>query len=136
MASLYDAYGINQKDAEEGKWFTLVPGEKPIRFKIRRFKSQKSREVRERLEAPYRAPGKPFVLPVAVSEQMLREQMAEAIIADWENVTDRDGNQVPYSKEAALKFLTDLPELSDELAQLCLNIDNYREGREGDITKN
>jgi hypothetical protein len=131
--SIFDLYATSEEDAENGKWFTLSP---EIKVKLRRFKSKKSRKVRERLEAPYKRTMRGGELPEAVLESILLEQMAEAIIVDWKGFTDREGNAVPYSKEAALQIMDALPELRDELANMAIKLDNFRDEDKEEIEGN
>lgn len=58
------------------------------------------------------------------------EIFADCIVVDWENVQDADGNEVPFSKEACVEFLSKIPEdMFDNLRIFCLNIENFRGGR-------
>jgi len=122
--SIFDLYATSEEDAENGKWFELSP---TISVKLRRFKSKKSRKVRERLEAPYKRTTRNGELPQEVLERILTEQMAEAIIVDWKGFTDKSGNLLSYSKEQALALLTALPELRDDLAAMSIKLDNFRD---------
>jgi hypothetical protein len=123
--SLFAMFGASETDSEEGKWF---PFNKEISVKVRRFKSKKSRNVRERIEAPHKRLNK-FGGKISddVQNDITKEHMAEAILIDWKGVKDKDGNVVPYSKAAAMQFFTLLPEFMDQIATLSLDLDNYRD---------
>lgn len=43
------------------------------------------------------------------------------ILLDWEGVKDREGNLLEFSREAAEKLFTDLPELFDDLQSQATN---------------
>lgn len=42
---------------------------------------------------------------------IMREVFAETVVLGWEGVTDREGNELPFSKENAVKLFKDLPDL-------------------------
>lgn len=71
-----------------------------------------------------------------IATRLLTENTAETLITGWKNVTDEDGNELPFSKENALKLLTDLPELAKKLRQTASNISNYLAANESVIVKN
>lgn len=127
-------FGTVEEDAELGKWFKLSA---KISIKVRRYSSKSSRKVREALEAPFAAqlkiPG--FKIPPDTLEAINTEHLATGILADWTGVKDVKGNDVPYTKDAAVQFLTRLPDLRNVIASFSLDLDNYRaavkEGTEG-----
>jgi hypothetical protein len=123
--SLFALFGASETDSEDGKWF---PINKVISVKVRRFKSKKSRTVRERLEAPHKRVNK-FSGKISddVQNDITKEHMAEAILIDWKGVTDKDGKAVEYTKAAGMQFFTVLPEFMDAIATLSLDLDNYRD---------
>jgi len=134
MTSIYDLYATNETAAEEGKWFEFSP---EISVKIRRFKSKKSRKVREALEAPYKRVNKfGATLPDDVQEDIAAEHIAEGIVVDWKGLKDRDGNDLAYSKAAALKLFRDLPEFRDAIAEISLSLDNYRDDEKEEVLGN
>ena len=48
------------------------------------------------------------------------------IIKDWDNVTDNDGNEVPFSVEEAEEFLQALPDwIFDEIRVFCVQPQNF-----------
>lgn len=47
--------------------------------------------------------------------QIFREVFCSTIVRGWSNIQDGDGNVIPYSKAAAIKLFTDLPDLYKEL---------------------
>lgn len=132
--SLFAIFGSNESDAEDGKWF---PFGKTISVKIRRFKSKKSKKVREALEAPYtRAAKFTTKIPEDIQESITKQHIAEGIIVDWKGVTDKNGNELPYSKKNALDLISQLPEFADAVASVSLDLDNYREEVKEDVEKN
>lgn len=132
--SLYDMFGSDESTSENGKWFKFG---KTIEFKIRRFKSKKSRKVRDALEAPYKRATKfGSQLPDDVQNEITIQHIADGIIADWKGVVDKQGNPVKYSAAAAVALLTDLPDLRDSIAELSLNLDNFRDDDKEEVKGN
>jgi hypothetical protein len=134
MTSIYEMFATNETDAEDGKWFDFGP---TMKVRIRRFKSKKSRKVREALEAPYKRVTKfGTTLPDDVQEDIATEHIATGIVVDWRGVTDRDGAEISYSKAAAIKLFTEIPEFRDAVAEISLSLDNYRDEEKEDVLGN
>ena len=60
----------------------------------------------------------------------------KAVVFDWRNVSDRDGNPIPFSKDAAIKLLTELPLLYDKLLVFVTDEDNFLLHRREEEVKN
>jgi len=132
--SLYDLFATSESAAEDGKWF---PFGKTISVKIRRFKSKKSKKVREELEAPYKRASKfGSALPDDVAEDIATEHIARGIIVDWKGITDKQGAAIKYSPAAAITLLNELPEFKDAVAEISLSLDNYRDAEKDEVEKN
>jgi hypothetical protein len=132
--SLFDMFGTDAESAEEGKWFSFG---KAIKIKVRRYKSKKSRKVREMLEAPYkRSMRSGGVLAESIQEEITNEHIAIGIIADWKGVTDKEGKELPYTKENALALVEQLPEFRDAIADLSVGLNNFIDEEEEDISGN
>ena len=50
---------------------------------------------------------------------------AEHLITGWNNIVDKDGNDLPFSRENAVALLADLPDLVNELVNFSLDRANY-----------
>lgn len=44
-------------------------------------------------------------------DKLIRDVFCETVVLGWENVEDENGNDLPFSLEAAIKLFTDLPDL-------------------------
>lgn len=66
----------------------------------------------------------------AMTEERLRELLAvpfaETVIKGWEGVTDRDGNDLPFTRENCIQILKDLPALFDTIREHATSVSNYR----------
>lgn len=132
--NIFDLFGANETDAENGKWFKFG---KKMEVRIRRFKSKKSRKVREQLEAPYKRAVKfGASLPEDVQEEIGILHVARGLIVDWKGVLNKDKEEIPYSVEAAEKMCRLLPEFRDAVADISLSLDNFREETKEEIVGN
>jgi hypothetical protein len=134
MASVFELFGTSESAAEDGKWF---PFSAEMSVKIRRFKSKKSRKVREALEAPYKRVSQLSPkIPDEDAERIASQHVAEGIVVDWKGVLDTNGNSIPYSVGAALDLFEKLPEFRDAVIEISLNIENFREEEKAEVKGN
>jgi len=83
----------------------------------------KTKQYRKQLQVQMNSPDKATIdLMRSINIQL----MAECILLNWEGVVDRLGAPLPYSKEAALQLLQDLPELYDSLQAQSTEMANFR----------
>lgn len=68
--------------------------------------------------------------------QILREVFVDTILVGWEGVKDEEGNPLEFTRDNAIKLLTDLPDLMKDLQQFASSIANYRRERVNDAIKN
>jgi hypothetical protein len=103
---------------QDGKWFDFGPDAK---IKLRSFTSQKSREVRRKLDKPYvgitRAGG---TLSDEIQEDLLIKQMSQALIVDWRGFSEKD-EELAFSVEAAEALLRKYPRFRNNLAAIIAN---------------
>lgn len=132
--NIFDIFGANETDAENGKWFKFG---KTMEVKIRRFKSKKSRKVREGLEAPYKRATKiGSTLPDDVLEEIGILHVARGLIVDWKGVKGKNGEDIAYSPQAAESLCRALPEFRDAVADISLSLENFRENEKEEILGN
>lgn len=132
--NIYEMFASSEDAAENGKWFDFGPD---MKVKVRRFKSKKSRKVREELEAPYKRVSQfGAQMPDEVQEAIGTQHVAHGLIADWKGVVGKDGAEIPYSKAAALKLCSELPEFRDAIANISVSLDNYRDDQKEAVEGN
>lgn len=134
MTSIYDIFETDAELEEDGMWVTYTP---EIRFKIRRANSEQAQKVMRKLMAPYKSitrSGRD--LPRGVSEDLERQWVAQAILVDWAGVTDRDGKELPFSVDKAMKVLAELPDMRREIANLSGEAETFRRQQLEDDAKN
>lgn len=133
FGNLESMFLTDEEEAELGKWFKLG---KEVQVKIRRYNSKKSRSVREMVNIKYGVNNVRGKLPAEDEEALNVEHIASGIIADWKGVKDAQGNEVPYTKEAATLALTKLPEFRDTVVQLSLELNNFLESKNKEVEGN
>jgi hypothetical protein len=71
-----------------------------------------------------------------VAEKFLVEAFVDTVLIGWENVKDKKGKNLEFSKENAVKLLSDLPELFADLREKAMNAANFLLGDIEDDLKN
>ena len=73
--------------------------------------NRKFASVMEKAMRPYRAAINAGTLDEGTAQKLMIEAYADAVIIGWEGVTDREGNDLPFTKKNVVKVMTDLPDL-------------------------
>lgn len=60
-----------------------------------------------------------------MSEAILMDVYFDAVAISWTNVSDRDDNELPFTKENFVQVMKDLPDLWKSLRQAAANMDNF-----------
>jgi hypothetical protein len=105
---LFAKYATDKKLEQEGLNYVINDGEESCTLRIGRAGGSNlrfatlSQKLLAEAEKTYR---KKDSIPASVMREITIRVFAETVLLGWEGITDQDGNEVPYSKEAALKFL-------------------------------
>lgn len=132
-ATLWGKFATDNDREENGVWVNFGDG---IRVKVRRMKSRISQETRKELEKPYLADIRKGGITEEQAKEMLLQQISQAIISDWEGVTDKDGATLPCTPAAKYNILKALPEFLDEIFVISTERDNYKAVADEDTEKN
>jgi len=125
--NIFDICETDSKAEEDGRWFNDIFGDgSGINVKLRHIMCSESMNVRRRLDRANRRLMVKGEYPTAVAIKLLIEQVAEAVLIDWSGIVDRDGKEIPYSKEAAVRLLTDLRVFRDGVVSMAQSIDSFR----------
>lgn len=102
MKELLEKFGSNKQKEQEGSWIHY--GE-DLAFKCKRISGRNKQFLlaAERLEKLKRR----GELPKAEEETKLAEMFVDTCLVDWKGVTDDKNQPIPFSKKAAVEFLTD-----------------------------
>lgn len=131
--SVFDLFGTDRTAEEEGKWIKFGT---EIEIKIRRYKSRHTINMQRTLERPFEQMRRKGVLPQDIAEQVLHGMICKSIVVDWKGIYDREGNEIPFSPEAADALLTELTELRDNIVSTSMDMDNFRQNSDEDVGKN
>lgn len=113
MKSIYDQFATNSNWEQQG--ITLEYGD--ARFRVARAGGsnkafQRSLESKTR---KYRRAIQTDNFPPDQANAIMREVYAETVVLGWENVFDRQGNAITFSKENCIKLFNDLPDLFQDI---------------------
>jgi len=135
--NLHAIFATDESLEEAGAWVDIneLYG---LKIKVRRMRSDASLKAYERIVRERFGEGKlrkPEDLTGSESEEILKQQLAEAILIDWEGLYDADGNAVPYSVPAALAFL-EVKDFREFVYQAANERGTFREKADEDAVKN
>jgi len=121
---------------EQGVWRTVFDG--AAELKIARFNNPKHNALLRRLRDENEELLKDETTEKAQSKllEISGLAMAETVLTDWRGILDEDGNELPYSKEAAYDLLKNYEEFADLVFNLSLETEQYRRFKEGEAVKN
>lgn len=80
----------------------------------------------EHAQKPYRRQIQLGTMDKDTNEKLYMEVFASYIIKGWSNIRDENGVDMPFNKTNAIKLLTDLPELYNELFRQATSLELFR----------
>lgn len=121
MSSLYKQFETNKDLEIDGislEYGTNSKGQS-IHIKIARAggSNTKFAKVLEFKFRPYKRALANDQMDQGVAEKLMINAYAEAVILGWSGVEDKEGNELPFSVEAAIKLFTDLPDLFKDVQE-------------------
>ena len=111
---------------EQGAWAPYRDSE----FRIAYANNNKFQRVMQRLQKPHRRKIERNEMDPAEMKSILIQALAEAVLLDWRKVVDASGNEVPFSKELALKSLKYDEEFRDFVMEVSSDIANFKADEE------
>lgn len=75
-------------------------------------------------------------MEVAELREMTMNAVADTVILGWENVTDEDGQLMPFSRDNALKLFKALPDLFNDVQEQAAKATLFRASLREDDLKN
>ena len=123
-ANLYKRFGGTDAKSREGVWIDVEGSE----FKVSRASGvanpryqaaldEQQRKYRRKLDAG--------LLGTQKQQEIYTKVFVDTILLDWRGVKSKTGEDVPFSKEAAIKLFTELPELLDYLSKEASDRSNF-----------
>lgn len=111
----------------DGKWFLMAEN---VEFKMKRFGGANSVEV-NKLNAKYLGKYQKLIskglLDKEVEAGLYVKVFVEASMVDWKGLSDDEGNDIPFTKEAAQDLFKRLPDLLDLAMEFSMDKEEYRE---------
>jgi hypothetical protein len=112
MDTLYKKFGTNQDKEKEGAWIYY---DDELAFKVKRIsgRNKKFMLASEKIEKLKRR----GELSKAEEDKKLAGLFVDCSLVDWKGVTDKEGKEIPFSKNAAIELLTnpDWPDFFPDL---------------------
>jgi len=135
--NLYDIFDEQKLDHSETFTLEIEDGDVKVSFELARAGAE-NKKFGTKLNAlmkPYKYAMQKGTMKDEQAERILCQALADTVIVDWEGVTDREGNPLEYSAEAAAKLLLELPSLrqliQDEASDVANFIASERKERAG-----
>ena len=127
MSSIYEVFETDTTAEETG--IKLNYGE--FSFIIARAGGANKRfnKLLERRLEPHQRSIQAGLMDEKLARKILAECFAETVVLGWDNVPDREGKPIAFSKEACAKLLLELPELFDELREQATKASNFRQAK-------
>jgi hypothetical protein len=136
--NIHSIFSTAKNLEEDGAWVE-VNGFYGLKIKVRRMRSDASMKAYERIvkevfgEGKLRTPGD---INADQSMDVLKQQLAEAVLIDWKNLRDAEtGEDIPYSYEVA-RELMDITDFREFVYQAATERDTFREKADKDAEGN
>lgn len=135
--SLYKKFETDRSLEKQGITLDYGPNSKGVAIEIQIARAGGSNDAYlKRMEAkakPHRRQIQHETIERAQLENIVKEVYAETIVLGWSGVEDRDGNDMPFSKDNCLKLFNDLPDLYADIQEQAQSSALFRMTvREGD----
>jgi hypothetical protein len=127
MANIYSIFETNEDEEVNGKWFTVV---EDFKVKLARAGDANPEYMRLLVKMQKDNPKNPITDELAVSDEvqleLIKELYARAVVKDWEGITDKEGNEIPYSVENCMKLFRELREFYRFVKTASSDYQNYK----------
>lgn len=123
---------------EDGAWI-VINAFYDTQIKVRRLRADSVQKAYERIVLESFGEGKlrkPSDVSAEQADEIVKRQLAEAVLIDWKNLRDLDtGDDIPYSKEAALELM-EIRDFRDFVYQAANERDSFREATDKEAVGN
>ncbi|NUB24710.1 hypothetical protein [Azospirillum brasilense] len=106
---------------EDGVWVPLGDA----RIKVARMGNKRYQAAFNRRMTPHKNAARAGIVSDDVVEGILIEVIAETVLRDWEGIDD-EGVPVPYSRENAVRILTDIKAFRDIVVSIADRMETFR----------
>lgn len=124
VLSAYDQFESDASLETEGAWVEIGT----MSFKLARAGGDNDDFIKTASKRfkPFQAAIAADTMPKQMAADLVVGVFVDTIIKDWKEVYGRDGVAIPFSKDAAKKLLTDLPNLHVALQAEAAKMANFR----------
>lgn len=126
------AFGTNENLERDGVWIDMGDG---ASVKVARSGNRENRAVVKRLLAPHKVALRNDKLSDDVIEKVTIEAMADTILIDWKGISE-DGKAVPYTRDNAIRLLTDYKDFRDQVSAFSTELALFQDRQEEATIKN
>lgn len=112
------------KDAEQQGVEHYIGG--GVTLRIARQNNPAYREYIAQLIRPYREEVEAKNLADDVWVELINKAMSKTILVGWDGIKDDNGNEIQYTPEKALDFLSQMPDFREVVSAFSTNMENYR----------
>lgn len=127
MSSIYEVFDTDRSAEETG--IRLNYGEFSITIARAGGANKRFSKMLERRLEPHQRAIQAGLMDDDRARKILAEVFAETVVLGWDNVPDREGKLIVFSKEACAKLLLELPELFDDLREQATKASNFRQAQ-------
>jgi hypothetical protein len=125
-------YGTSETLEQSGVWVDMGDGASVL---VARSGNPDNSRLIKRLLAPHKVALRNGKLADDVAERITIEAMAETILLDWKGI-EEDGKPVKYSRDAAIRLLTDYKDFRDQVAAFSTELALFQQQDEAAALKN
>jgi hypothetical protein len=126
------SFGTSQTLENEGVWIELGEG---ASIKVARMGNKENKALLKKLIAPHKMAARNDKLADEIWEKITVESMAATILLDWKGIED-EGKTLPYSKENAIRLLTDYKDFREQVASFSSELALFQSSSEAAAIKN
>jgi hypothetical protein len=126
-SNLHSMFATNSDKEKDGEWCDLTP---ETGFLVARMGGANAEKVKKLGAFKFKPHAKKIREGKLAQEKenaVMAEIFVDVCLKDWKGVEDLEGNNIPFSRENAIEFLTELPELLGHLTEFASDVDNYKE---------
>lgn len=138
--SLYAQFETDKVFEQDGIYLEYGPASngKPIRFKVARAGGANKGYSKslEKFSRMHRVALENETLSNDVAKKALLDVFCTSVLLGWENVEDRDGKPLPFTRDNAIALMTDLPDLYDNIQKQASKAALFRKAEMEDDLKN
>lgn len=125
-------FGTNSSKEIEGAWIDLGEG---ASLKVARLGNKENRALIQKLTTPHRVALRNGKLGEDLVEKITIEAMAATILLDWKGI-ELDGKALPYSRDNAIKLLTEYKDFREQVSAFAADIALFQDEEEAAAVKN